>query len=134
MRKLVAALALFFGLASAALAQFAGPVPVTQASVLFGSATTARVKLISGVAGKSIYITAMITHPTTTAVLTLSYGTGTNCGTNTVVFYGPSTFQNSENAYIGNGAGAVFVVPSAQDVCVTVATAIAPGWLSYAQF
>jgi hypothetical protein len=133
MRKLSAALLLFLGLASAALAQFSGVVPVTQASVTF-SAITARTTLISGLAGKSIYLTNITAHPASTAVLTLTYGTGTNCGTGTTVFYGPATFQGGENVYNGNGAGAIYVVPSANDVCITISTAAAPGWLSYAQF
>lgn len=133
MKKLSAALLLFLGLASAALAQFSGPVPVTQASVTFGS-TTAMAKIITGAASKSIYLTNIVIHPATTSVVTLSYGTGTNCATGTTVFYGPSTFQAGENVQVGNGAGALFVVPPAQDVCITIATAAAPGWISYAQF
>lgn len=133
MQKLSAALLLFLGLASAALAQFSGVVPATQASVTF-SAVAAQTKLISGITGKSIYLTNISVHPASTSVLTLAYGTGTNCDTGNTVFYGPATFQGGENVYVGNGAGAIFVVPAGEDVCVTIATAVAPGWISYAQF
>lgn len=133
MRRLSAALAVYLGLAGAALAQFTGPVPATQASVTFGATTTIS-QIIAAKTGQSIYITNISAHPASTAVLTLSYGTGTNCGTGTTVFYGPATFQGGENIYDGNGAGAIFVIPKGNAVCVTIATATAPGWLSYAQF
>lgn len=134
MKKLAAALIFLFGLASAALAQTPGGVPATMYSVVFGGSTTAMTKIVSGSATKTIYVTSIASHPAPTAVLTLSYGTGTNCGTGTVNFYGPATFQGGENVYIGSGYGAVFIVPKGNDVCVTVATAAAPGWLSYSQY
>lgn len=136
MKKLLALiLALWASCASvSALAQNAFPPVGTMFSTPVAGTVAAITKIISGKAGQRIYLTQLSLHPTATSVVTLSYGTGTNCGTGTTVFYGPATFQNGENAYIGSGAGAIFVVPTANDVCITIATAVAPGWISYAQF
>lgn len=109
-------------------------VPTTEASVVFGSTTIAITKIISAISGQSIYLTQVTIKPANTSVVTLSYGSGTNCGTGTQVFYGPVTFGAAESVYLGNGAGALFVVPQSKDVCATVATAIAPGWISYSMF
>jgi hypothetical protein len=109
-------------------------VPATQASVLFGSTTIAITKIISAISGKSIYLTQLTIKPANTSVVTLSYGSGTNCGTGTQAFYGPVTFGTGESVYLGTGNGALFVVPQSKDVCATVSTAIAPGWVSYSQF
>ncbi len=133
MRKLIAALVILFGLASAASAQTAYNSPTTQSQVTF-SAVQPITKMISGIAGKRIYLTNITIHPAATAVVTITYGTGTNCGTGTTNFYGPATFQAGESVYDGDGNGALFVVPPGNDVCVTIATATAPGWIAYAQF
>lgn len=133
MRKLSAALLLYLGLASAALAQQAVYIPATMASATFSAITTIN-QIIAAIPGKSIYITNISIHPASTSVVTLSYGTGTNCGTGTTIFYGPSTFQGGENVYDGTGYGAIFVVPQGNAVCITIATAVAPGWVSYALF
>lgn len=116
-----------------ARAQFVGPVPATGASVTF-SAVTAITQIIPAITGQRIYLTNITIHPAATSVVTLSYGTGTNCGTGTTVFYGPATFQAGESVYDGNGAGAIFAVPVSNAVCITIATAVAPGWISYDQF
>jgi hypothetical protein len=118
------------GLANAQQSVF---VPATQASVIVGTVATIT-QVIPAVTGKSIYITNISLHPAATSVVTLSYGTGTNCGTGTTAFYGPATFQAGESIYDGTGNGAIFVVPQSNAVCITIATAVAPGWLSYAQF
>lgn len=136
-RLFVATLALataWFIWVSPLLAQNAFPPVGTMFSTILAGTVASITKVISGVSGKSIYLTQLTLHPNNTAVVTFSYGSGTNCGTGTTTFYGPATFGAQENAYIGSGAGAIFVVPQGKDVCVTVATAIAPGWLSYAQF
>lgn len=134
MHKLIAALVILFGLASAASAQNALPPVGTTNSAIVAGTVAGATKVISGITGKRIYLTQLTLHPTATSVVSLTYGTGTNCGTGTTTFYGPATFQTGEAAYIGAGAGAIFVVPPGNDVCITIATAVAPGWISYAQF
>lgn len=127
-------LALSLLLAGSAQAQQSVFVPATQASIVVGT-VAAITEIIPAVAGKSIYITQISLHPAATSVVTLTHGTGTNCGSGTpVAFYGPATFQAGENVYDGTGYGALFVVPPGRAVCITIATATAPGWISWAQF
>jgi len=134
MKRPLSALATLLALTVAAWAQQSVVVPTTEASVLFGSTTTAITKIISAISGQSIYLTQVTIKPANTSVVTLSYGSGTNCGTGTQAFYGPVTFGTGESIYLGNGAGALYVVPQSKDVCATVSTAIAPGWISYSMF
>lgn len=133
MRKLGLALCLLLLGLAPAQPQPALPPVATQASVTFG-AQVARTQIIAAKTGQRIYVTSLVIHPANTAVVTLSYGTGTDCATGTTVFYGPATFQAGENMNSGSGSGAVFVVPVSNAVCITITTANAPGWLSYAQF
>jgi hypothetical protein len=132
MKRLLLALALCLGL-TPAQAQQSVFVPATQASVRVGAVTTI-LEIIPAIAGKSIYVTQITLRPIATSVVTLSYGTGTNCGTGTAVFYGPATAAAAENIIAGTGNGAIFVVPQSNAVCITVTTAVAPGWISYGQF
>jgi hypothetical protein len=132
MRKLLLGLLLSLMCWGSAPAQQSVFVPATTASVTF-SAITAITQLVPAIAGQRIYITNITAHPAATSVLTLSYGTGTNCGTGTVNFYS-GTFQAGENVYDGVGNGAIFVIPAGNALCVTIATATATGWVSYSQF
>jgi hypothetical protein len=132
MRNLLAGLAILFGLAtSPAMAQAISP-PGTQLTKFF-NATQAITRVFPAVSGKSIYLTQLTVAGATTAVFTLSTGTGTNCGTNTVVLY-TVTFIAGEQVSIGDGSGVAAVIGPSVDLCVTIATAAAPGWLSIAQF
>lgn len=135
MRKLAAALSIYAWLASAALAQYMGPVPVTTATIALPTATQARTKLIAGISGKSTYITGFHISPVATAVITWSAGTGTNCGTNTTVLDGPDTYPSGTLAdSYGVGQGAVLVAPQGYDVCLTITTAAIAGSVAYGQF
>lgn len=129
------ALALFLlslGLAPAQAQQVV--VPATTASIPVAGTVAARTKIISGIAGKSIYITSMALVPVATAAVTISVGTGTNCGTNTATLTGVLTFSAGQTLSLGVGNGAVLVAPVGADVCITVGTAAAPGSISYSQF
>jgi len=87
MKKLVAALLIFFGLASAALAQTTAgvqPVYCTQ-SFQVSQAATALAKIVSNVANKQISICGWsLNAGAATATAQLETGSGTNCGTSTV--------------------------------------------------
>jgi hypothetical protein len=102
MKRILALLVPFLLVAGLANAQQSVFVPATQASVVVGTVATIT-QIIPAVTGKSIYITNISLHPAATSVVTISYGTGTNCGTGTVAFYGPGTFQAGENVYDGTG-------------------------------
>lgn len=132
MQRSIAALLILLGLASAALAQNALPSVSTQKTAFF-NATQAITRVVAAVSGKSIYLTQLTISGAATSVFTLSSGTGTNCGTNTVVIY-TVTLIAGETISIGDGAGAAAVIGGSVDLCITVATASANGWLSVAQF
>jgi hypothetical protein len=131
MRTILAALLISLGLASAALAQNANPPVSTQFTVYFTGIQTIT-KIITG-STESIYLTQLTFNGAATSVVTFSKGTGTNCGTNTVVLF-TATLIAGEMVSIGDGAGAAAVIGPSVDVCITIATASANGWLSYAQF
>jgi hypothetical protein len=128
---LVLALALCGGPAAA---QQSVVTPATSASIPIAGTVAAATKIVSGAAGKSIYVTAIALVPVATSVVTLTSGTGTNCGTNTANVTGAMTFNAGQVLAVGDGFGAVLVVPQGADLCLTIATAAAPGSLSYAQF
>lgn len=132
MNKLIAALFILLGLASAALAQNTFDSS-TQATSFF-NATQAITRVITAVPGKRIYLTQMTATGLDTAVVTISRGTGTNCGTGTVVIL-TVTFSTANPFFTsGSGASTLAVVGPGVDVCITVATAVATGWLSWSQF
>jgi hypothetical protein len=126
-------LALMFALALAgpARAQPTTLVPSTTASVALPTSTQAMTKLVSGVAGKSIYLTALHMIGAGAAVVTWSSGTGTNCGSNTVTLNAPETLATGSVTNLGSGLGAVMVVPAGSDLCLTVGTAAVSGWVAY---
>jgi len=131
MIRLLLTLALCLG--SPALAQQSVFVLATMASQLFSS-TQAITQFVPAVAGKSIYITQITLRALTTAVVTLSYGTGTNCGTGTTTILVYTAGAVAENILDGTGNGALYVVPQGNALCMTIATAAASGWVSWAQF
>lgn len=119
---------------SPALAQQSVFVPATTVQIAVAGTVAVRTKIVSGIVGKSIYITALALVPVATSAVTLSVGTGTNCGTNTATLTGILTFTTGQVLTLGTGNGAILVVPSGFDLCITIATAAAPGALAYSQF
>jgi len=109
-------------------------VPAHATQIAIAGTVAVRTSIISGVSGKSIYVTALQLTPVATAVVTFSYGTGTNCGTGTGTLSGALTFAAGQTVNFGNGNGAVMVVPAGNDLCITIATAASPGIIAYAQF
>jgi hypothetical protein len=134
MKKLSAALLIYLGLASAALAQTPGGVPSTMATIPIAGTVATSTRIITGNASKQIYVTALGLIPAATSVVTLTAGTGTNCGTNTTSLTGAMTFTTQAPFFYGSGYGAVLVLPKGYDLCITIATAAAPGTLAYAQY
>ena len=117
--------------ASAALAQ-SSVNPGTQHTA-FGVGTQSITKAISGKTNQQINLTQLTISGVVGAVFTLTEGTGTNCGTNPVVIY-TTTLIAGTPIGDGDGAGVIAVIPSATDLCVTVATQSANWWLSWSQF
>lgn len=132
MRNLLLLLCLAFALP--AQAQQSVQVPATMASLPIAAGTQVRTTLITGIANKSIYVTSLALVPVATAVVTFSSGTGTNCGTGTAVLSGLMTFAAGQAISLGSGVGALLVVPSGADLCLTITTAGAPGFITFAQY
>jgi hypothetical protein len=110
-------------------------VPGTTARVAISAVIVSTPTLvITGRAGASIYLTGIVLVPAAGSVVTFSSGiSGTNCGTSGPIV-GAMTFPGNIPFVVGSGYGAVLVVPQGQDLCLTIATAVAPGWLSYGIF
>jgi hypothetical protein len=130
-RMTVLALAIVaFGLSLAAGAQLA-PVPATQASAPIAGTTASASVLIAGVAGQRIYVTSVDLVPVPTSVVTFTQGTGSACGGSTASVTGALTFSAGQTYSKGDGNGAVWVLGLGLNLCVTIATAAAPGSISY---
>ena len=134
MRRLCAALFILLGLANAALAQ--GIFPLPSFSIPIAGTVAASTRIIqapsagSGVS-KQIIVTQYTLAPVATASVLFTAGTGTNCGTGTVNLTGTMVYSAGQAPSVGDGNGPVLIVPPGNDLCITVATAAAPGHLTY---
>jgi hypothetical protein len=91
--------------------------------------------MIGGIAGKYTAVTGFHIVPKSGAIVTWSAGTGTNCGTNTLVLDGPVTYgTNLQPDNYGVGEGAVMLAPQGFDVCLTITTAAVGGSVAFGQF
>lgn len=133
MQKLWAVLFLYLGLGTAQ-AQQSVVVPATTNQISVTGTVAVATRIVTGVAGKSIYVTAVTIVPVATSVVTFTTGTGTNCGTNTANVTGAMTFSAGQVLAKGSGYGAIWVLPAGFDLCITIATAAAPGSLAYSIF
>lgn len=133
MRRLCAAFLVLIGLANAALAQ-QWPTPAFNLSI--AGTVAASTKIITapttgGPSGKQIIITSIMQVPVATSVVTYTYGTGTNCGTGTTSLTGAMIFAAGQVLNMGSGIAPIMILPPGNDLCVTIATAAAPGSLTY---
>lgn len=117
-----------------ALAQQSVVVPATTNQISIAGTVATSTKIVTGIAGKQIYVTAVALIPVATSAVTFTYGTGTNCGTGTTSITGVMTFAAGQTLTYGIGNGAIFVLPVANDLCITITTAAAPGSLAYSIF
>jgi hypothetical protein len=109
-------------------------VPSTQTTIAVAGTVATSTRIITGVANQRIYLTGIALVPVATSVVTFTTGTGTNCGTSTASLTGAMTFSDGQTLTYGVGNGAVLALPVGFDLCITIATAVAPGTISYAQF
>lgn len=131
MRKLLWALCLSLGLTSAQAQQL---TPTTTNTIAVVGTVAAITKIISNVSGRFIYITGINLIPVATASVILSSGTGTNCGTNTAALTGTMIFAAGQTLTSGSGLGVILAAPVSSDICITIGTAAAPGFISYSVF
>lgn len=135
MRKLSAALLVYFGLASVALAQQAVVVPATMATIPITISTATTTQLITGISGKSIYVTAVDIISAGTGDIQFIAGTGSTCGTNTVNLSGNYNLTAQVGFVKGTGYGAIWVAPQGDSICAVTSAAVAmPGSMGYAIF
>lgn len=135
MTKAIAALLLYLGLASAALAQQSIFVPATMASVPINISTATTTRLVTGISGKSIYVTQWNAIGGGTGNITLEYGTGTTCGTGTTTLTGAYPLIANVGLVVGIGNGAVLVLPAGTSLCALTSAAVQiSGSLAYAIF
>lgn len=144
MKKLALSLALALGLLTLGVflagvqapsrAQQSVIVPATMASVSIAGTVAVATEIVPLTAGQRIYITGIWLTPLATSVVTLTTGTGTNCGTSTASLTGAQTFAAGQEVTWGSGNGALIVTPPSFALCITIATAVAPGVIAYAKF
>lgn len=134
MNKLGLALLLaILGLAPAQ-AQQAVVIPATIASIPITGTVASAAILVTGQAGKTIYVTSVDLIPLATSVVTFTQGTGAACGTGTTNVTGALTFSAGQVYSKGTGNGAVWALVQGNSLCITIATAVAPGSLAYSLF
>lgn len=135
MRKLSAALLLYLGLASAALAQQSVVIPATMASVPITISTATTTRLVTGSSGKSIYVTAVDIIAGGTGSIQFVSGTGATCGTGQTNVTGNYAFTAQVGFTKAAGNGAIWVLPQGDSLCAVTSAAVGmPGSLSYALF
>ncbi len=116
------------------LARAQQSIPAATNTISITGTVAASTKIISGVSGRYLYITSLNLVPVATSVVTFTAGTGTNCGTNTTSLSGAMTFATGQILQAGTGAGVILAAPQGYDICITIATAVSPGFLSYSLF
>jgi hypothetical protein len=121
-------------LVGSAAAQQSVIVPSTTVSIPITGTIAAATVIVTGQAGKSIFVTSVALVPVATSVVTFTQGTGAGCGTGTSNVSGAMTFAAGQTLHLGTGNGTVWVLAPGNSLCITVATAAAPGSLSYALF
>jgi hypothetical protein len=109
-------------------------IPGTKVVIPIAGTVAAQTQIVAGVPGQSIYVTAIGLVPAAGAVVTFSAGTGANCATNNVLLTGALTFAAGAVFNLGSGYGAVLAAPVGASLCITIATAAAPGSLAYGIF
>lgn len=110
-------------------------VPATMASVAITISTATTTKLVDGITGKSIYVTAADIISGGTGAIQFIAGTGATCGTGTVNVSGNYSLTAQVGFTKGTGNGALWVIPQGFNLCAVTTQAVGmPGSLSYAIF
>lgn len=127
-------------LSAIALVQPAKPqqsvfVPATMASVAVTISTATTTKLVDGVTGKSIYVTAADIISAGTGNIQFISGTGATCGTGTTNVSGNYNLTAQVGFTKGTGNGALWVLTQGHNLCAVTSAGVGmPGSISYAIF
>lgn len=118
-----------------ARAQQSVVVPATMASVPITISTATTTRLVVGVTGKSIYVTAVDVVAAGTGNIQFVSGTGATCGTGQTNVSGNYNLIAQSGFSKGTGNGVVWVLPQGDSLCAVTSAAVGmPGSLSYAIF
>jgi hypothetical protein len=135
MKRFILASLLWLGALTAALAQQSVVVPATMASVPITITTATTTRLIVGVSGKSIYVTAVDVISAGTGNIQFISGTGATCGTATVNVSGNYNLTAQVGFTKAAGNGAVWVLTQGHSLCAVTSAGVGmPGSVSYAIF
>lgn len=129
MKKALVLLVALFAFSASAFAQQQFPVPTFQVSI--AGTIAASTRIVTAPTGKQIIVTSLLQIPVALSTVTYTYGTGTNCGTGTGNITGAMVFASGQVLNMGSGEGPILAIPSGNDLCITIATAAAPGSLTY---
>jgi hypothetical protein len=99
----------------------------TPAFIFQALPATATTKIITASGSTVTYITSLLAFAGGTTNWTIKYGTGTNCGTGTTTLTGPFPLTAQAGFAQGNGSGAVVIVPSGKDTCITTDASVSGG-------
>ena len=128
-------LALILALLGIASAQAQAVIPYTQASVPVVISTATTTRLITGISGLRIYVTAVDIIAGGTGDIQFIAGTGATCGTSSVNVTGDYNLTAQVGFTKGTGVGALWVLPLGDSLCAITGQAVGmPGSISYAQW
>lgn len=136
MKKLALALVAYVALTCAALAQQVGPTNqiLCNKQALLAAGPTAITRIQTGVASQNISICGWhVTNTGATGTFSLSYGTGTNCGTGTTTII-PAMNVTSTAPSSDHIDYAWFTLPAGVDLCITPSVATVSAIIYTAQF
>lgn len=132
---LITALILTLGYIDHARSQQSVIVPATMASVAITISTATTTRLVTGVSGKSIYITAVDVIAAGTGNIQFISGTGATCGTGATNVSGNYNLTAQVGFTKAAGNGAIWVLPQGDSLCAVTSAGVGmPGSLSYALF
>lgn len=110
-------------------------VPATTNSIPITITTATTTLLVTGISGKSIYVTAVDVIAAGTGNIQFIAGTGATCGTGTVNVTGNYNLIAQVGFTKATGNGVVWVIPQGFSLCAVTSGAVGmPGSLSYAIF
>lgn len=120
MLRLSAAVLLYLGLATAALAQSTISTPAfCNKTFEVNQGATAVAKVVSGVANQAIQLCGWaLNSGAATSTATLTTGTGTNCGTSTATIF-PIISLAIDGTYVDHVPFVNLALPIANDLCLT---------------
>lgn len=122
-------------LAGGAQAQQSVFVPATMASTPIAITTAVTTRLVIGITGRSIYVTAVDVVAAGTGNIQFISGTGATCGTGSANVTGDYNLVAQTGFAKGTGNGAIWVVPQGASLCAVTSAAVGmAGSLAYAIF